>query len=357
VSQFHSLKISDIRRETPDCVSISFDIPPSLSSLFAFRAGQSITLKLPVNGEELRRSYSICSSPADKELRIAVKHIPRGKFSAHANTGLKAGDAIEVMAPSGRFSITPNEAQASNYLAFAAGSGITPVISILKTVLTEEPRSTFTLIYGNKNRGSIIFKEQLEALKNLYMDRLVVHHVLSREVMEAPVHQGRIDEEKCETMAKYLFRLGDMDHCFICGPEKMIFAVRDWLLQKGMKPAQVHFELFNVPGESAPAAQVARKLQSGTSHVRLKLDGAWMSFDMPVEGMSLLDSALQHGADLPYSCKGGVCATCRAKLLEGKVDMDSNYALEQDELDAGFILTCQSHPVSENIAVDFDARG
>lgn len=312
---------------------------------------------MPLNGEEIRRSYSICSSPFENELRIAVKKIGEGKFSGHANTKLRVGDTIEVMPPSGRFILVPDNTRSANYLAFAAGSGITPVISIIKNTLANEPGSRFMLVYGNRHRGTIIFKEELDALKNRFIDRLVVHHILSREETDVPIHYGRIDEEKCELLSKYLFRLEDIDHFFMCGPERMIFTVRDWLQKKGVAPSRIHFELFNVPGERVANIHAEKNNVAGNSHVRLKLDGLWMSFDMPYEGMSVLDEALKYGADLPYSCKGGVCATCRAKLLSGEVNMSSNYALEQEEIDAGYILTCQSHPRSGNVVIDFDARG
>jgi ring-1,2-phenylacetyl-CoA epoxidase subunit PaaE len=356
VSQFHSLTISDIRRETPDCVSIAFEVPPHLASLFEFSAGQNVTLRLPIRGEEVRRSYSICSSPAEKELRVAVKHVPEGMFSAYANRSLQPGDKIEVLPPSGRFSISADPSRAATYVAFAAGSGITPIISIIKTILASEPKSRFILVYGNRDRSSIIFKEQIEALKNRYMDRFAIHHILSREKTDAGIQFGRIDEEKCELLSKFLFNVDEVDHCFICGPEQMIFAVRDWLLKKGKKQSQIHFELFTVPGEKAAARENKLFSSSDQSLVKLKLDGIWISFEVPFDGATVLDAALKHGADLPYACKGGVCATCRARLLKGEVEMDTNYALEEDELQRGFILTCQSHPRSPELEIDFDQK-
>lgn len=356
MNQFHSLEISDVRNETPDCVSIAFHVPAGLAAQFAFRAGQNITLKLPVNGEELRRSYSICSSPFDNELRIAVKHLEEGKFSTHAKRHLKIGDRIDVLPPTGGFSIEPDPLRKANYVAFAAGSGITPVISMIKTILTKEPLSSFTLIYGNRSRTDIIFREELEALKNRYMDRLAVHHILSREKTDAPVQSGRIDEEKCEIIARHIVQLNLIDHFFICGPEKMIFVVRDWLMKKGIAKEKIHFELFTVPGEKRLAKKSIEIVAPQSANVKLKLDGIWTSFAVPYNRSSILDTALSQGADLPYACKGGVCATCRAKLLLGKVEMDTNYALEQEELDAGYILTCQSHPRSSDLEIDFDAK-
>lgn len=357
MTQFHPLVIKDIRRETPECVSIAFDIPNQLSDQFVFTAGQNITLKKIIDGEEVRRSYSICSSPLDNELRIAVKMVNDGKFSSHANLQLKKGEMVDVLPPTGRFSVRPEKGKAHQYLAFAAGSGITPVISIIKTALAAEPASVFTLVYGNRNRNSIIFREELEALKNKYIHRLIIHHVLSREETDAPVNYGRIDAEKCALMAKYLFTPEKMDHIFICGPEEMIFMVRDWLLNRGIAKEKIHFELFTVPGqkiENIPTKQVqhAEKL----SRVKLKLDGIMVNYELPFDGSSILDGALSAGADLPYACKGGVCATCRAKLIKGEVEMDTNYALEADELAAGYILTCQSHPRTDEVEINFDAK-
>lgn len=384
MAQFHSLVVRDIRRETPDCVSIAFDVPEQLESQFRFVAGQNITLRVFRDGEELRRSYSICSSPLEKELRVAVKRQELGKFSTFANEGLKVGDKIDVLPPSGRFILhkrkelfpgagndmdfsageaataSPAEAKktnAFNYLAFAAGSGITPVISIIKTILVREPESNFTLVYGNRNRAGIIFREQLEALKNRYMERLSIHHILSREETDAPINHGRIDPPKCETIARYFVDPLSMDGIFLCGPEEMIFSIKKWLEEKGVAPERIHFELFTVPGETAHARQtLTGPATAETSHVKIKLDGITIAFDLPFDGSSILDGGLRQGADVPYACKGGVCATCRARLVKGEVEMDNNYALEEEELAAGFILTCQSHPRSSEVEVDFDAR-
>ena len=357
MAQFHPLVVKDIRRETPECVSIAFDVPADLVEHFHFEAGQNVTLRRFIEGEEVRRSYSICSSPHEKELRVAIKMLSDGKFSSHANLHLKMGDTVEVLPPTGRFSNRPNASKASRYLAFAAGSGITPVISIIKATLAAEPECVFTLVYGNKNRNTIIFREQLEALKNRYINRFIIHHVFSREQTDAPINYGRIDVERCEMMAKYLFKPEMMDHIFICGPEEMIFTVRDWLMNRGIHKEKIHFELFSVPGEkmrdnSTTKIHHAEKM----SRVRLKLDGATITYELPFDGSSVLDGALRMGADLPYACKGGVCATCRAKLIRGEVEMDTNYALEAEELAAGYILTCQSHPRTTEVDIDFDAK-
>lgn len=357
MTQFHALTISDIRRETPDCVSIAFKIPPELSALYRFEAGQNVTLRARMGEEEIRRSYSICSSPTDDELRVAIKHQFEGRFSSHANHQLKIGDQIDVLPPTGRFTSKPDPSKARNYLAYAAGSGITPVISLIKTILAAEPASSFTLVYGNRTRNSIIFKEELEGLKNRYIDRFIIHFIFSREITDAPVHHGRIDADKCEQLSTSLINVDTVDHVFICGPEQMIFTVRDWLLQKGVAKEKIHFELFTVPGEKTKQP-VRRRTdnEERTSQVNIRLDGRTISFQLPFDGSSVLEGALARGADLPFACKGGVCATCRAKLTSGEVDMDTNYALEEDELAAGYILTCQSHPRTEQVDIDFDAK-
>jgi len=360
-THFHALRIKDINRETPDCVSIAFDIPDNLQSAFRFTQGQNITIKTMLDGQEVRRSYSICSGVADNELRVAVKKVDKGLFSTFANHLLKTGDTMEILPPTGRFFTTLDPAHKKNYLAFAAGSGITPILSIIKTTLATEPLSSFTLVYGNRNRASIIFREQLEALKNRYTSRFVLHHILSRERTDAAVNHGRIDKEKATQLGDKLIDLKGMDEIFLCGPEEMIFSVKEGLEQQGIDPRKIHFELFTTPGQKTVIPTAVSSTAAGTptgkiSKVTVKLDGISFDFDLGFEGDAILDAALKHGADLPYACKGGVCCTCRAKLIEGEVDMDVNYALEKDELAAGFILTCQSHPRSEKVVVNFDIR-
>lgn len=356
-THFHALKIRDLRRETDDCVSIAFEIPEALKDEFAFTAGQNITLKTTVDGKEIRRSYSICSSPSEKELRVAVKQVPGGLFSCFANAGLKPGDSMEVMAPTGMFHAQAEPSNRKSYLALAAGSGITPIISIIKTILETEPDSSFTLVYGNRDRSSIIFREQLNALKNRYLSRFNLHHILSREQTDSAIHNGRIDSGKIIQLGKiipYQF----MDEVFLCGPEQMITTAKDTLITLGIQERKIHFELFHPPGTGLKTVDIEKDktLEGQTSEVTVKLDGAYISFDLPFGGDSILDAALKEGADLPYACKGGVCATCKARLIEGSVDMDNNYALEPEEIGAGFILTCQSHPRSNKVVVDFDSR-
>jgi len=361
-THFHQLTIADIRKETPDCISIAFTIPEALKTTYRFKQGQNLTLRTVMNGEEVRRSYSICSSPKENELRVAIKKAPYGKFSEWANNTLKPGDVLEVMPPTGTFYTELNPGHQKKYLAFAAGSGITPVLSIIKTTLCIEPNSHFTLVYGNQNRGSIIFKEQLEALKNQYMNRLAIHFILSREQTETEIYNGRIDDNKLNQLSQKLINVAGMDDIFICGPEQMIFTVQHWLQQQGIDKKKVHFELFTTPGQQSATGnrQSAVAKENGAalkkSKVTVKLDGIAFDFDLPFDGETVLEAALKQGADLPFSCKGGVCSTCKAKLLAGKVDMDTNYALEQEEVEQGYILTCQSHPRTEKVVIDFDVK-
>ncbi len=356
--KFNKLKIKEVRKETEDCVSIAFELPEELQPEYRFTQGQHLTLKKEIEGEELRRSYSICASPFDQELRIAVKRIPEGRFSTFANEELKVGDALEVMAPMGRFYTELDPENEKNYVAFAAGSGITPIMSIMRAVLQREPKSEFTLFYGNREVDSIIFREQIEGLKNEYMDRLSVHHILSREQTGSELFTGRIDEEKCRAFCRHLIGPEAVDEFFLCGPESMIHAIRDTLMDMGVSRRKIHFELFTA-GLNGKAKKVAREEQRKPTadvdaRVEITLDGSTLEFPLS-SGDSILDAAQKAGADLPFACKGGVCATCRAKLVEGTVDMDVNYALEPDELEAGYILTCQAHPQTDKVVVDFDS--
>ncbi|TXT34848.1 MAG: ring-1 2-phenylacetyl-CoA epoxidase subunit PaaE [Chitinophagaceae bacterium] len=357
LKNFEPLTISDIRKETNDCVSIAFDIPAAVKNNFQFTQGQHLTLKTKINGEEIRRSYSICSSPFDNEIRVAIKKVPNGIFSTYANEQLRKGNIIEVMPPSGKF-FTPLDAAATKqYIAFAAGSGITPIFSIIKTTLLTEPNSSFTLVYGNKNRHSIIFKEALEALKNRFMGRLSIVYILSREKTDASIHFGRIDAEKCEALCKLLIDPKKAAATFLCGPETMIFDVKNVLQKIGVDEKNIHFELFAASKVKKNVADIGVKLNNTVqSNVTVKQDGISFDFNVPFEGESILEAALKSGADLPFACKGGVCCTCKAKLIEGEVDMDVHYGLEQEEIEHGFILTCQSHPRTEKIVIDFDSK-
>lgn len=359
--KFHQLKVKDIRKETEDAVSVAFEIPESLKAEYQFIQGQYLTLKTEINGEEVRRNYSVCVSPLDQELRVAIKQVPFGKFSTFANQVLKIGDSLDVMTPMGRFYSEVKPENEKEYVGFAGGSGITPVISILKTVLQAEPKSSFTLFYGNRGFDSIIFREDIEALKNEYMDRLTVYHVFSEERLESPLFNGFISKEKILQFSRLLFDPKSIGEYFICGPEPMMLAIREALESLEVEKSKIHVELFTSPD----AKPVKKKVDvnekpsfdpSKASKVTIRVDGDLIEFPLDYGGMSVLDAALKQGADLPYACKGGVCCTCRAKLIEGEVEMDVNYALEPEEVEAGFILTCQSHPRTEQIMVDFDER-
>jgi ring-1,2-phenylacetyl-CoA epoxidase subunit PaaE len=354
---FHALTVQDLRRETADCVSVAFAVPPALQDAFRFEQGQNITIRATIGGEDLRRSYSICTAPFEGELRVAVKKVEGGRFSTYANEVLQPGDVLEVMPPSGRFNTALHPGQQKSYLAFAAGSGITPIMSIIKTTLQTEPNSRFTLVYGNRSRAGIIFFEELEALKNKYLQRFNLINVLSREKTESPLSFGRIDTEKLRALGK-LINYALVDEVFVCGPESMIFCVKDYLEAHGIEGKKIHFELFNVPGQ-AKAASKAREQGSGSgpkSKITVQLDGRSFDFELGFDGDSILDAALKQGADLPFACKGGVCCTCKAKLLQGEVEMEVNYGLEHEEVAQGFILTCQARPTTERIVVDFDVK-
>ncbi len=348
---FHPLTVSDVRPETDDTISVAFAVPPELAADYAYAPGQHLTLRVAVDGEQLRRSYSICSGVDDGELRVAVKLLPGGRFSQWAHDQLRAGRSVDVMTPAGRFTTPLDPTAARHYLGIAAGSGITPLMSILRTVLAREPGSRFTLVYGNRGVGSIIFRDALDDLKNRYMDRLTLIHVLSRQHQDAPLFNGRIDGAKIRRLAATLLDVENVDEVFLCGPEPMTVEVRDTLLDLGVDPAHVHLELFGTPALARPPST---DLDADAHDVTVIVAG--VKTELRVGSADrVLDAALRAGLDLPFSCKGGVCATCRAKVTEGSVAMALNYALEPWEVEAGFVLTCQSSPVSDRIVVDYDA--
>ena len=357
MSRFHKIKIKNINRETHDCVSLSLDMPEDLKQTFKYNHGQYLTFRRIENGEEVRRSYSLCSSPVEGEWKVAIKKVPEGRFSTYATSVLKVGEELEVMPPSGRFFTPLDIKNEKNYLFFAAGSGITPVLSIVKTILHTEPKSGLTLIYGNKGRNSIIFKEEIEGLKNKYINRMSVHHILSREQGDTELLFGRIDKPKVKMILEKIINFDQIDECFVCGPEEMIHAVTATLTDAGLDKKRIHSELFTT-SQTGQKQYIPRQLtkeeHDKKSHVTIKLDGSVREMEMSYYGDTILDAALATGADLPFSCKGGMCSTCRAKVTKGKVEMDVNYSLEPDELAAGYVLTCQARPLSDEIEVDFD---
>ena len=389
---FHPLRVNSVERLTDDAVAITFDVPAELQDDYAFEAGQHLTVRMDIAGEEVRRNYSICAPASSGRLRVAVKRLDGGVFSAFATSGLQPGDTVDVMTPTGRFHVPLDPANAKHYCAFAAGSGITPVISIVASALEVEPASTFTLVYGNRSTSSIMFLDELADLKDRYPTRFRLINVLSREPQEVDLFSGRLDEGKVRRLLTTLIPVESVDEWFLCGPFAMVEGAREALLEAGVGTSHIHAELFHVEGEApresvspeqvrdtllaegvgrahvhmelfhvegeAPretvAAGVAARDQ-GTSSVTVVLDGRSSTFDVRRGGQRILDAALAVRPDAPYACKGGVCGTCRAKLLDGEVTMDRNYALEQDEIDAGFVLACQSQPVSDTVSLDFDA--
>jgi ring-1,2-phenylacetyl-CoA epoxidase subunit PaaE len=356
---FHPLRIKKINKETDLCVSVEFEVPETLTDSFKYKQGQSLTMRTFLNGEEVRRTYSLCSSPLDKNWKVAVKKVEGGLFSSFANETLKQGDLLEVMEPVGKFYTELHPTNKKNYLAFAAGSGITPVISLIKTTLRSEPNSSFTLVYGNRNRSSIIFFEELEGIKNKFIDRFNFINILSRERTETPINFGRIDIGKLTELER-LIDYKKMDEIFICGPEEMIFCIKNFLEQKDIIEKKIHFELFTTSGEKKKSG--VRSEESGVeegprSRITVKVDGRSFDFDLSLNSnTTILDAALKQGADLPFACKGGMCCTCKAKLMEGEVEMDVHWGLEHEEIEQGHILTCQSHPKTEKVVVDFDIK-
>ncbi len=353
MSRFHSLAIADVRRETADTVSLAFAVPDGLQPGFAYQPGQYLTLRTWLDGEEVRRSYSICSGLDDGELRVAIKLVPDGRFSAWAHEALQPGHAIEAMPPAGRFTVALDPAASRTYLGVAAGSGITPVLSILKSVLAREPGSRFVLLYGSRATAGIIFREALEELKDRFMGRLTVVHVLSREQQDVPVLSGHLDGPRVQTLLGGLLDIPRIDHAFLCGPEGMIAEVSEALAADGLPQGRIHSERFTAaPGAARrrrPVAPTAAPFALAT----IVSDG--VSTEVPMqEGETVLDAALRAGLDLPYSCRGGMCSTCRAKVADGAVRMDVNYGLEPWETEAGYVLTCQAHPMTGHVLVDYD---
>ncbi len=368
---FHTLTVSQVQPEADDALLLSFDVPSGLRELFRFQPGQYLTLRRQLGGEDLRRSYSICSVVGEA-LRVGIRRVPGGKFSTWACTELQPGQTLEVMPPQGRFGAalgrqTPG-AVARHVLAIAGGSGITPLLSIIKTVLTTETASRVSLLYGNRTAASTLFKEELQDLKNRYLTRLAWHPVYSREAVDSPLHSGRLDSQKLATLLRLCGPndpndpndpnglIAAADEAFVCGPHALNDEAQASLLAAGYAASQVHIERFGVPPSAADVAPQAAAVGDASS-TRLTIVRDGLSRDVPYQrGESLLAAAARAGLDAPYSCKSGVCATCRAKLIEGQVRMERNFALQADELAAGFVLTCQAQPLSDRLVVSFDER-
>jgi len=355
MAKFHSIKILDIYKETKDCSVISFDIPEELKQEFVYKQGQHLTLKATIDGEEIRRSYSLCSSPVENKWQVAVKKISNGLFSTFVNDKLKKGDFLEIMPPNGVFHTDVNPSKPKNYIAFAAGSGITPILSIIKTHLALEPESTFKLFYLNRSVKSIIFKEEIELLKNRYFGRIEIFHFLTKEHRNIELLNGRFTKEKLQVLTDKIIDVPAVDECFICGPEDMIFLIRDELVAAGLSKEKVHFELFTSgisDSDKKRVSEILEKKIEGTE-VTIIDGGKEFHFTMSDDFDNILDGALAAGADLPFACKGGVCSTCRCKIIEGSAEMKVNYALDENEVAKNYILSCQAVPTSKKIVVDF----
>ncbi|HLN78698.1 MAG TPA: 1,2-phenylacetyl-CoA epoxidase subunit PaaE [Nocardioidaceae bacterium] len=353
---FHPLRIGAIEPLTEDAVAITFDVPEELKADYAFTQGQHLTVRTELAGDDVRRNYSICSPVSSGTLRIAVKRLPGGAFSEHALERLRVGDVIDVMTPTGRFFTELDPDNEKTYVCIVAGSGITPILSIVATTLETEPRSRVTLVYGNRTHASVMFLEEVEDLKDRYPDRFQLIHLLSREPQEVELFSGRLDVPRMQRLLDSLIPPVDVDEWFLCGPYELVATLRKQLIAEGVSKRSIHAEVFHV--ESTPPARrtpVSSTETTSGAEVTITLDGRRSSFRLSPDGPAVLDAALTVRPDAPFACKGGVCGTCRAKVVEGTVEMDTNWALEPDEVERGYVLTCQSHPTSERLVLDYDA--
>ncbi|GAB2910332.1 1,2-phenylacetyl-CoA epoxidase subunit PaaE [Paralcaligenes ginsengisoli] len=355
--QFYPLKVASVAKNTRDAVVVTFEVPGEIREKFAFRPGQYLTLRTQVDGEELRRSYSICAAPRDKLLRVAIKRLNDGAFSSWANEHLVPGEMLDVMPPDGHFTVDFSSEHSRGYVAFAVGSGITPILSLIKTALGTEPGSRFTLFYGNRSSSAVLFREEIEDLKNLYMERFSLVYIMSREIQDVDLFNGRLDGAKAGQLLSLWLDPGQIDVAFVCGPQDMIESVTQALQDKGLDKSRIKFELFGSPKgpRALRTGQEARHAPGREQcEVTVIQDGVTRTLTIEKNKDSVLDSALAQGVELPYSCKGGVCSTCRCKVIEGEVDMDANFALEDYEVARGFVLSCQSFPVTDRLVIDFD---
>lgn len=354
MKQFHNLTVRSLRRETADSMRLSLDVPDDLVREFDFLPGQHLPVQLTVDGKKLRRTYSICSPPGRLPLELGIRIQPGGRFSEHVAANLAVGDQLEAMPPFGQFHADPDASRNKTYFAFAAGSGITPILSIASTLLERQPRCRFVLFYGNRGQRTTMFIDELYALKNRFVERLQLYFLFSQEEQEFPIFSGRLDGEKVrELLATFCAGMA-ADEIFICGPDTMIESVTATLCGLGLDPQSIHSERYGAP-RKAPAAQA--RDQTSPEHdatVTVIMDGHKKTFEMSTNGPGIVDAAAEQGVELPYSCKGGVCATCRTLLREGEVRMDSNYGLEPWEIEKGFVLACQSHPVTREVVLDYD---
>ncbi|MEQ8814519.1 MAG: 1,2-phenylacetyl-CoA epoxidase subunit PaaE [Thalassobaculum sp.] len=357
MAHFYPLSVTEVRHDTRDSVVVTFEPRPEDRERFGYVQGQYLTFRRAFDGEELRRSYSICAGRAENRLRVGIRKVEGGCFSGWANEELKVGDVLEAMPPTGNFH-TPIEAdRARRYLGFAGGSGITPLLGIVRTVLAEEPRSSFTLVYGNRSINTIMFREELEDLKNQHLGRLSILHVLESEDPDGGLFSGRLDRDKCRALFGRWIDVAHADLAFICGPEPMMLAVAETLKEHGLDDRQIKFELFasGQPGRARRAAAAAKPAATDqTCTATIVLDGTAVTLTMPKGGQTVLEAAKAANIDAPYACTAGVCSTCRAMVVEGEVEMEANYALEDYEVRRGYVLTCQSRPVSDKVVIDYD---
>ncbi len=357
MSQFHSLTVSDVKTETRDTVTVTFDLPAELAETFHYQHGQYLTLRTDIGGEEARRSYSVCESLGRQKLRVAIKQVPGGLFSTWANNELKAGDVIDSMPPQGSFTCNLQADHKGEYLLIAAGSGITPIMSILTSMLEQEADSKVTLIYGNRATSSVIFREELEDLKNEYMNRLNVIYVMSREQQDIDLFNGRIDGDKITGLLDKWIHPARISEAFICGPEDMTKQSQQALLDAGLKSEKVHIELFGTVTAGSARRQVeVDPANAEMVEVSMTSDGHTRTFEMAKNAVNVLEAGIEAGADLPWACKAGVCSTCKCKVLEGEVEMDVNHALEDYEIKDGYVLSCQSYPITKKVVLDFDVH-
>lgn len=358
MAYFYDIKVSEVREETNNCTSVKLDVPTHLWKYFRYGAGQHIIFRKYFDGEDVRRTYSLCSNPFDKEWRVCVKQIPEGKFSTFIHTQLKEGDILQASAPTGKFagSLTLDREGARRYLFFAAGSGITPLISMVKMVLQQEPNCRVQLFYANRDVRNIVFREELEQLRNVYMERFELYHVLTRQKREVELFNGRIDAAKIKELCNALIDIDAVDHCFICGPEEMTFAIRDELVQQGLPKNKIHYELFvtGLSEEDKRRAAEAMESKFDGTHITVREGGSEIQFIMSDAYDNVLDATLAAGADVPFACKDGMCSTCKCEVLEGAVVMKKNYALEKGDLEKNYVLSCQSVPTTEKLVINYD---
>ena len=356
MNSFYPLTVTEVHRDTREAVVLTLQPRSGERNRFHYLPGQYLTLRTVLDGEEIRRCYSICAAPQDPAMRVAVKRVSGGRFSTWANARLEPGQVLDAMPPAGAFTLTVDAARPRHYVAFAAGSGITPILGIVKSALQGEPGSRFTLFYGNRASATVMFREELEDLKNAWLGRFNLVHILSREQQDIELFNGRIDAEKCAQLFRYWLDVRSVDLAFVCGPQEMMLAVSAALRDQGLDRDRIRFELFASESEPRAGGVAAAVAAEDGEHCEatIILDGHARTLTLQRRDQTLLDAALQAGIELPYACKGGVCSTCRARLLEGEVDMDANFALEDYEIAQGYILSCQSYPVTDAIVVDFD---